>query len=177
MMYLSEHLIQGKLNMITKQKHKILTLPYIPLGSQFMLDSTYAKEVDGILHLWDCFFKQPENGKWVSKNKTLTEYNNYLVKETHEYTTLQQVLYDAFSNNWRGAFTNAFSGRKFYIFKNWDEEYYVSFYTPKAKGFKGDKKRIRYGAGECLKLDKSKYPQLDKLVGENILIDRPYKGN
>lgn len=163
--------------MITKQKHKINPLPFVPEDAEYMLDHIFAKEVDGILHVWRCLNSQPQNGSWVNTNKTLTEYNDYLDYEEHEFP-LSKILYESFRQAYRSTFVNthSYSPNKYYVFKNWDEEFYVSYYKPKAKGFKGAEKRTRYGAGEVLKLDKEKYPQLEKLVGDEIVTDRPYKG-
>lgn len=153
--------------MITKQRYIIESLPVIPADATFIINKRYAKIENDILFLWN---KVSEG--WDSTNKTLSEVNDYQVSEYHEYT-LGQIMYrelhfakaDYSGFNYR----YSYSETQYHVFKDWDDEYKISLFKPIAKGFKGKDRKTRYGGGAIVVIRSELYPQLDELVGDNIV--------
>lgn len=153
-----------------KHRYKIEPLPVIPNGSQFIINGRYAKVENDILHLW-----YKVNNVWNSTNQTLAEYNDYWVPESHEYG-LSQIMYmelSCFSAYRHGFKYGGCDNVKYCIFKDWDDEYKISLYQAKPKGFKGVEKNPRYSGGASVTIRKNLYPQLDELVGDQILMVKP----
>ena len=153
--------------MILKQRYEIKDLPVIAKGSQFILGDRYAKIENGTL--WLCHYKSIKLEEfWMDTEKTLEEYNNYYIKEVKEYN-IKEIL----AHGIKTIYTGSFSGINhdtYYIFKDWDETYKVSYIKPIIKGTKGMNNRIRYGAGETMSLCGFTYPQLEELVGDNVVV-------
>lgn len=169
--------------MITKQRYKIA---YIPKGAEFQINHQYAKIVDGKLHLFNRDIRAVQDhidsGSWYNTNQTLSEYNDYQVFEPHELLDLKAILKDFFKWDSSDKYTSSFSwktwytfhkkfvhGNTLYVYKNWDDEIYVSYYNPVVKGFKGVNKNTRLSAGETIKLP-NKYINLNNVVNDKVIV-------
>lgn len=78
--------------MLTKQRYEIKPLPIIPEDASFMIRDRYAKVENDILFLWDKM-----EIEWASCEKSLSEYNDYEVLESHEYNP-SQIMYAELKN-------------------------------------------------------------------------------
>lgn len=149
--------------MKTKSRYDVYE---IPSGATHVISRRYAKILDNILYIW-----QSDVVGWVSTGKTLVEYNDYQVFEYHEYP-LDLIMFVELKERRmrsRSGFDLNNSDQEYWIFRDWDNEYKISLYKPKIKGFKGVDKRDRYSGGETIIIRKELYPQLDDMVGNNIL--------
>lgn len=148
--------------MLTKTR---FTLFQIPSDAEFMLGDYFGKIVDGIL------FTQTKYGKeWSNTNKSLEEFNLYYEKEPHELATFKEIIKHHGSHTRSYGLHNRVDFGDMYVYRQWDGEIYISYYKPKQKGFKGSEKRMKYGAGESVLLDKEKYTHLNELMcGEDVI--------
>lgn len=126
--------------MIEKNIYTIMQLPIIPEGTQFIINSHYAKEENDILFLYD-----KKINEWVSTGKTIKAYNTKYVKQANEYN-IHEMLKSQIPS-W------AKNGRTFYIFKDNDDSIVVSYNKPVIKGFLKDgiTPKIKCGESHTLK--------------------------
>lgn len=143
-------------------------MPIIPSDATFIIGKRYAKIENDILFLWS-----KTDDIWDSTNKTLSEFNDYQIPESNEYT-LGQIMYVElryFKAEYSGFIYYGFQtpDTTYHVFKDWDGKYKISLFKPIAKGFKGKEGRTRYSGGATVTIRPSLYPQLDELVGDNIV--------
>lgn len=158
-------------NMKLKHRYNIIDVAVLPTDATFIIQDCYAKEEDGLLYIWNmrCL-------RWVCKHQSLAEFNDYWVMESHEYT-LGQIVYVELKSSraYRGGFKTYgdFEDVEYCVYRDWDDNYKISLFKAIPKGFKGPEKKTRYSGGECVTIRKELYPQLDTLVGDQILMVQP----
>lgn len=136
-------------------------LPIIPDGAQFLLGTMYSKIVGDILYRWI-------DGEWQSTNESYEVFNHYYELELSEYN-LGNIVWNVIRNNYKSSF-KLDTEKSYHVFRDWDLMYKISIYEPIEKGHKCG--RVRYSGGECIVIG-NEYPQLDELVGDDIVLVKP----
>ena len=146
--------------MFIRQRYDVNPLPSIPTKAKFCLGKQFAYEEDGVLYLYNVKKEQ-----WISTEKSLSKYNDYIEWESHELKSLYEIIkHDSKISEMKGWYTKIEYG-DIYIYQDWDNKIYYTYNKPVAKGFKGEQKRIKYRAGECKEIMAYKYPQALELMG------------
>lgn len=139
--------------MIKRTRMSVQPLPTVPEGSQFIIGHNYGKiDEIGHLNIWS-----PNSKTWVSKEKTLEEFNDYYIKDTHEFSLRDYV---------KEKYNHRFDKDFYFYHDQVKDKYYSSYNQPVVKGWsiRNGVKTPHLRAGEVIEIRKEKYPQIVKAI-------------